>query len=137
MIDEGRGLIKNHASTNTPTKESTLSAEVLRVKESVPQIKESIPQNQMQIAPREQEQVPHQRTSAILNQYRREIRKLKYSLEEEYESDNILVLEHVKRSWEKMMSEIKQTYRELSINYLVNEDIEELDAIEKQYSEAL
>ena len=36
------------------------------------------------------------------------------------------------------MSEIKQTYRELSINYLVNEDIdEELDAIEKQYSEAL
>ena len=107
-----------------------------------------------QIAPSEQEKIPQmaeimsqklrgdmeqeKRTSAMLIQYRREIRKLEDSLEDGYENDNIIVLEHIKYSWEKMMSEIKQIYRELSMNYLVNEDIdEEFDAIEKQYLEAL
>ena len=42
VIDEARVLIKNRVSTNQPAKDTTLRADVLQVKESVPQIKESI-----------------------------------------------------------------------------------------------
>ncbi|XP_065356300.1 uncharacterized protein LOC135950698 [Calliphora vicina] len=76
-------------------------------------------------------------TSNLLIQFRREIRKLEECLSD-IKAENILILEHKKSSWEKIMVDIKQIHRELVVNHSVKCDIdEELELIDRQYAEAV